>query len=430
MRTLLRPFLLLAVVSVALGAQGDTTMRQGVSLVLNYVPGTRPGIAVLPVRGANGDSVRAIIQRDLDFGDRVQIIGTNPDDLPPVSGTPNYELFERLMVAGIVQVTVTPDGLNINVHDVKARQSARVIGVALAGAALSREWRMSVHEASDLVEQWATGTRGIAATRIAFVRDRKIWVVDSDGAMPTVVAAEGAMSPAWHPSGKSIAYALLPDAGSAIVVRDLVSGSARRVTPPRSSGTYAAPAFSPDGRTLAYAFGSDRGTEIYAVDLVAGGAPRALTTGGFDNTSPSFSPDGHQITFMSGRLGRPEVYIADADGSNAEPLIVTAVGDQEYRESPAWSPDGRLLAFSSRIDGQYQLLTSSPNGRAVARLTNVSQNEDPAWAPDGRHIVFTSERGGGRQLWVVDTASGRFRQLTHGSGAKGGAWSPSLATQR
>ena len=65
------------IVAVPLVAQ-DTTAQRGVRIGLTYQPGTRPGVVVLPVNGANGDSVRAILQRDLDFGDRVEVTDANP----------------------------------------------------------------------------------------------------------------------------------------------------------------------------------------------------------------------------------------------------------------------------------------------------------------------------------------------------------------
>ena len=52
----------------------DTTATRGVRIGLTYAPGTRPGVFVLPVTGPNADSVKAILMRDLDFGDRVSVI--------------------------------------------------------------------------------------------------------------------------------------------------------------------------------------------------------------------------------------------------------------------------------------------------------------------------------------------------------------------
>jgi TolB protein len=270
--------------------------------------------------------------------------------------------------------------------------------------------------------------QGIAATRVAFVRNDQLWVVDSDGenAMP-VRNSTGGRSPAWHPGGQFLAFNVLTDAGSQLALHDVASGSTRRLTNTQS-GTSGSPQFSPDGMTLFYSFGLDRGSDLYAMDPFRGGAPRRVTAGGgSENISPSFSPDGRRVAFTSGRLINPEVYISDVDGTNVDLLITSRIGDQSYRSNPAWSPDGRRIAFQSQMDGRFQLMVISLQNREVKTLTSESQNEDPSWAPDGRHVVFTSRRSGTDQLWVLDTESARVRQLTRGaSSAKHSAWSPPL----
>jgi TolB protein len=122
------------------------------------------------------------------------------------------------------------------------------------------------------------------------------------------------------------------------------------------------------------------------------------------------------------------VYITDVDGTNAELLTPYEFGDQNYRSSPDWSPDGRAVAFQSRIGGRFQVMTIALRDRSVKQQTSDGANEDPSWAPDGRHLVFTSTRTGSRQLFVLDTESGRTRQLTRGAAARLAAWSPPLAT--
>lgn len=418
------------VLSAPLAAQ-DTIPPRGVRLGLTYPAGTNPGIAVLPVRGDHGDSVRAILQRDLDFSDRITLVGLNADELPPVSGEPNFELFAKLNVTGVVAATVTSDGLHVTVYDVSKKNPMQVLpGIALPSPALSAEWRMAVHRAADDIELWARGVRGISATRIAFARAGRLWLADSDGESAAPVAGtDGALVAAWDPSGTSLAFNLLATVGAGIAIRDLSTGTTRRLTQPSRSGAYGAPVFSPDGTTLLYSYGED-GTDLWSIDLTtANPRPmrRTFGRGSQINTSPSFSPDGSRIVFMSDRLGHPEVYISDADGSNAEPLTPWVFGDQLQRTNPSWSPDGLRVAYQSRTDGEFQLMTISPTGKSINALTNDTQNEDPSWAPDGRHLVFTSRRAGTDQLWVLDTESGRIRQLTRGSSAsKASAWSPPL----
>jgi TolB protein len=85
-----------------------------------------------------------------------------------------------------------------------------------------------------------------------------------------------------------------------------------------------------------------------------------------------------------------------------------------------------LIAYQSRVSGQFQIMTISLNGGAIKQLTSDGINEDPSWAPDSRHVVFTSNRSGVRQLWVLDVESSRTRQLTFGGAARLSAWSRAL----
>jgi TolB protein len=111
------------------------------------------------------------------------------------------------------------------------------------------------------------------------------------------------------------------------------------------------------------------------------------------------------------------------DGANAELLTSFRIGEQSYRSSPSWSPDGRLVAFQARVAGRFQIMTINLRDRAMRQLTSERINEDPSFAPDGRHLVFTSTRSGVQQLWVLDVETGRARQLTRQGGSRLASWS-------
>lgn len=415
----LRAVALLSMAIPALGAQ-----EPGVRIGLTYTAGTRPGVYLLPVIGPHSDSIRAMMARDLDFGDRISVIA--PDSGGPVNGPLNYQLYARLGAAAVLRVEQPMGGgLAVELHEVGAGRVLHRKTVPMPADALSPEWRMAVHRLSDDVEEWVTGVRGIAATRILFNRNGTLWTVDADGAnVRQLPGIESGFSPAWHPNGRTIAYSGYSDDGSHVYVRDLVAGSARRVS--FAIGVNLTPTFSPDGKAVVFAYGSDA-TDLWSVQLQGGEGPVRITVGrGTENLSPSFSPDGRRIAFASGRLGRPEVYITDADGANPQWLTTTGFGDQSYRSDPSWSPDGRSVAFQTQIEGRFQVATINLRDRSVKQHTIEGINEQPSWAPDGRHLVFTSNRGGSRQMWVLDTESGRMRQLTSGAAARMGAWSPRL----
>jgi TolB protein len=404
-----------------------------VRIGLTYAAGTKPGVLVLPVNGPNGDSVRTILQRDLDYGDRANVIAGQAIVMDTTSdgsrGQFNYPLYARLGAAAMVQATLTSAGLHVAVHDVRTQRVERVKDFPLAAAPLSPEWRQQLHAISDAVEFWITGGRGVAATRILYSSGGRIWQVDSDGANPTALtnASPPAHYPAWHPKGTHFAYTVHTEEGTRVVVREIGANGASRTLRAPSGSVNTSPTFSPDGETIVYAHGQENGTDLFAVPTFGTESPRRVTVSrGMDAVSPSYSPDGRRIVYVTNRPGGLGLYIADADGTNAEALTPFSFGDQSQRTDPSWSPDGRLVAFQAEKDGRSQVYTVSPRDRsAIRQYTNEGRNEDPSWAPDSRHLVFTSNRTGSWQLWVLDIESNRVRQLTHAaSGARAGAWSP------
>src|SRR5687768_9506627 len=176
----LRRALVALLVAAPLAAQ-DTTSR-GVRIGLTYDPGSKAGVIVLPVSGVRGDSIRAILQRDFDYGDRVNPIvldGSAAQDAARAAG-PNWPLLARLGAAAAVQVTSTPTGFHVAVYNVVTKQTALVKDVPSSAAPDSRAWRAALHRMADELEEAFTGVRGIARTRVVFERGRRLWVVDSD----------------------------------------------------------------------------------------------------------------------------------------------------------------------------------------------------------------------------------------------------------
>jgi len=442
-----RPGALALIAALAFVLRGGVAHAQDtgapVRIGLTYAPGTKPGVLVLPVNGDNGDSVRAILQRDLDFGDRVNVIATESIAMDSMSdgsrGQYNYPLYSRLGAAAMVQVTATGSGLHVTVHDVRTQKVERVKDFSLAAAPLSPDWRQQVHAISDAIELWLSGVRGIAATRVLYSSGGRIWQVDSDGAnaLALTAASPPAFYPAWHPKATHIAYAVMTDDGMRVYVKEMgpSGGGATRPLIARvpAGSMNNAPAFSPDGETILYANGQENGTDIFAAPTLGSEPPRRVTVSrGLNAVSPAYSPDGRRIVYASNKAGGISLYVADADGTNAEALTPFNYGDRTQRSDPSWSPDSRFIAFQAEMDGATQIYTVRPGDHgAPKQYTNEGRNEDPSWSPDSRHLVFTSNRSGSWQLWVLDVESGRPRQLTRAaSGARAGAWSPRLVSHQ
>ncbi|MBE0490375.1 MAG: Tol-Pal system protein TolB [Halomonas sp.] len=125
--------------------------------------------------------------------------------------------------------------------------------------------------------------------------------------------------------------------------------------------------------------------------------------------SPAWSPDGRRLAYVSFETERPAIYIQDLNSGQR----VRATSFEGINGAPAWSPDGRRLAMSLSKDGQPEIYVMDIASRSFDRITNSSSiDTEPAWSPDGRSLLFTSDRSGGPQLYRHDFASGEQQRLT------------------
>jgi Tol biopolymer transport system component len=155
-------------------------------------------------------------------------------------------------------------------------------------------------------------------------------------------------------------------------------------------------AISPDGAQVAFVssrIGGD--AEIYVMDL-DGSNLRQLTDNRFDDNSPSWSPDGRLIVFTSNRERNWQLYTLAVDN----PATVVNLTNNRDRDEkyPSWSPDGSLIAFSGRdrsgAEANWDIFIIGADGTAVTNLTNnPADDQFPSWSPNGQRLVFESTRG-------------------------------------
>ena len=125
--------------------------------------------------------------------------------------------------------------------------------------------------------------------------------------------------------------------------------------------------------------------------------------------SPAWSPDGKRLAYVSFENKRPVVYVHSLlDGKRR--VVANFKGSNS---APAWSPDGTKLAVSLSREGGSQLYLINPDGTGLRRLTNSGAiDTEPRFSPDGKWIYFTSDRGGSPQIYRMPAEGGPAQRIT------------------
>jgi TolB protein len=282
--------------------------------------------------------------------------------------------------------------------------------------------------ADDVVEAFL-GVRGVSATEIAFVSNRRgnaeIFVMGADGSSQRAATANGSINnfPSWSADGDAIVYTSYRQANRPLLFLSTRGrGRPGRLLPrlPTERAEYRG-VFSPKGDRVALVLSDDGAAEIYTARPDGSDLRRLTRHRGID-VSPTWSPDGERIAFVSDRSGSPQVYVMSASGG--EPRRLTFQGS--YNTHPAWSPDGQWIAYESRVGGQFDIWLIDPEGATnVPIVTHPRNDESPSWAPNGRMLAFSSKRFGRAEICVADVGGESVRRLTQNGGENTApSWGP------
>ena len=303
-------------------------------------------------------------------------------------------------------------------------------------------------------------------------RNSSIWMVATDGAHAPwqfTTSLQSTNSPRWSPDGSSLAFLssrpsegqTLASSGSVETPRSQVyllsmsGGEARRITNLKNGVSNFQ--WSPDGtrlvvvsrtgpsdsrsenkdrsdvrhyKTSSYKFNDsgwfdDRRTHFWTVEIKSGASKQITEGDDWNDSDPQWSPDGTRIAFVSNRTGKEyeddrnsDVWVVSSTGG-----AVTKISDHsESDNSPRWSPDGRMIAFTGELrDRDHPKVWLAPaSGGTPSILAADGLDLIPTgleWSEDGKSIYFESGVKGEFQLFKIDVAKKTVEQVSSGARA-------------
>ncbi len=140
-----------------------------------------------------------------------------------------------------------------------------------------------------------------------------------------------------------------------------------------------------------------------------GYAPQTIVSSEEPIMSPAWSPDGRRLAYVSFENAQPSIWIQEVFTGKRQKMT----SFKGINGAPAWSPDGRYLALTLSKDGNPDIFVMDIARRSLRALTrHWSIDTEPSWAPDGKSLVFTSDRGGKPQIYRVSVNGGEARRVT------------------
>jgi TolB protein len=262
---------------------------------------------------------------------------------------------------------------------------------------------------------------GTAAPELAFARGGNIWTIGAEGTRARLLL-RSAYAPAWSPDGSKLAFVSnRPDARGVrdeeIYVARADGTGVTRLT--RLPGPDLSPAWSADGRRLVWSHNA----EIWTMS--ASGAAKRRVVGRAKQWHEHYSPTWHgaRIVYSSSRVSafNTELFQVPAKRLTFTRGSDGVLGDDSM---PDFSPDGRLIAFTSNRDQQGEIYVMRSDGGGLKRLTRRPGDDwAPDFSPDGRRIAFTQLPG---TIWTMNADGSGLRKLAAGVDPD---WRPSSASR-
>jgi TolB protein len=386
----------------------------------------------LPNAVGDGDLVGTAVdveRRDLELVGLFRVLdpASFPDSLVKEGLGFSADLWSQMGAQGVSKLRAAHESGGIVVEG-RLYQVGRGDAAVLTKTYHGSELRPLVHMwANDVILQF-TGTRGVFGSRIAFAmtgKNPEIATIGMDGQELKVVTQmkSQCLLPALSPSGGQIAFNSYLRGGADLWVVSASGGRARHISD--RPGLNTGPAWL-NSSTLIATLSFEGNAELYKISAADGSIITRLTNSPSIETSAAVSPGGDQIAFVSDRQGTPQIFVMPSSGGGGRRLTYQG----SYNQTPRFCPrkDVPMLAFTGRDERNvFDVFTYDMRSGKIDRVTQgQGSNSDPAWSPDCRLLAYSSSRGG---MFLMNLQTHKEFQIYKG-GAKNPSWGPPPAESR
>jgi len=296
----------------------------------------------------------------------------------------------------------------------KAAFALRLYRLPLSGGP-AKPLTEGLDAAQDVSPAFSPDGRWLAFLRWEDGATYALWAISQPGGKPKLLVTSPVpiTSFAWKPDSRTIVYGGGPMStgelrevrvdGHDALAPFVLEGQADQIT------------IAPNGARLAYVL-QNLDANIWRLPLDGNGQknsrpPEKLFASSREEMDPAYSPDGKSIAFVSNRSGHWNLWMGNADGTGLREF-----GAQTLLPfHPAWSPDSREIAFDSGASGKGEIWLVNAIGGPPRRLVAMPGGAQvPSWSRDGKRVLFYTTAKGTRQIWEVPAAGGNPVQLTRG----------------
>ncbi|MGI9298221.1 MAG: Tol-Pal system beta propeller repeat protein TolB [Gammaproteobacteria bacterium] len=251
--------------------------------------------------------------------------------------------------------------------------------------------RLAAHTVSNWVFETIAKLPGVFHTKVAYVVRQKdgmnlLRVADYDGhnAHTVLSSPEPLISPAWSPDGNELLYVSFEQRKPVVYRQNLLTGERRAAA--NFPGSNSAPAMSPDRQKIAVALTENR--TLQQIFILSATGKRQMREEDAIDTEPAWSPDGRRIAFESDASGAPQIYEFDLDAGRARRVSFGV----RYAVSPSYDGGGeRILHIRRGDNGRNNVAVTDLASGETAVLTDVREADSPSFSPNDAMVLFKDE---------------------------------------